>query len=62
MRRIDLLGLAVARGEPQHGAGNLVLGVRRQTAQSFEGTFKELGHGQRICTFLRDVTTAKNSL
>jgi len=44
MRCVDLLGLAVARDEPQHDTSDLVLGVRRQTAHRFEGTLKELGH------------------
>src|SRR5580693_9042572 len=44
VRGIDRLRLAVACGEPQHGASDFVLGVRRQTAHRFEGTLQELGH------------------
>src|SRR5438128_10149079 len=44
MRRVDRLGLAFAGGELKHGASNLFLGVKRQAADRFEGSFKKLGH------------------
>jgi hypothetical protein len=44
MRRIDQLGLSVARRQIKNGARDFVLRLRRQPTHGFERLFQELGH------------------
>ncbi len=48
MRRIDLLGFAIARGQVKDRASNIVLQLRRQALHGFEGLYEKLGHAPSL--------------
>src|SRR5262249_13721917 len=60
MRRVDLLGLAAACSELQHGAGDLVLAVGGQATHGLECLFEKLGHEQEFKRSLLDRQSRHN--